>query len=204
MCFQAFPIFHRFSTSVSYTECKPKNKNARGLGTRLLLCLKWSHLPNTRTQYITLSGFEAIMWFCYMVCSLPSRSPEDTEGHEYVVLDAVINVIKDTKKHYALCLCCKGLSEMYFGVDDEDTFMDWLSRLNAASKFCVDRGELYQWDQHAWGYAVTQYKTLTHWKWISVYSCQYMELVHVIDKACSLGFMYPTLWVEPEDKGGYP
>ena len=56
------------------------------------------------------------------------------------MLDAAITVIKDTKKHYAFCLSCKGLSEVYFGADDEDTFMDWLSRLNAASKFC-DRGE---------------------------------------------------------------
>ena len=151
---------------MSYTKCKPKNKNARGLGTRLLFCLKCSNCgpiyptpePNTSLCQV-LKPYVVVL---YMVCSLPSRSPEDTEGHEYVVLDAVINVIKDTKKHYAFCLCCKGLSEMYFGADNEDTFMDWLSRLNAASKLC-DRGELYTPVRPAcMRIRSAQYKTLTH------------------------------------------
>lgn len=30
-CSQAFPIFHRSSTSVYYTECKPKNQKQGGL-----------------------------------------------------------------------------------------------------------------------------------------------------------------------------
>ena len=32
----------------------------------------------------------------------------------------------------------------------------------------------HHWDHHAWGYAVIQYKALTHRLWICSYSCEYV------------------------------
>ena len=62
------------------------------------------------------------------------RTPDQTEGNEYVVLDAAIQVIQESKKQFAFGLQCKGVPEMFFAADDEEQFMEWLSRLDAATK----------------------------------------------------------------------
>ena len=51
-----------------------------------------------------------------------------------MVLDATIHVIQESKKQFAFGLQCKGIAEMFFAADDEEQFLEWLSRLDAASK----------------------------------------------------------------------
>ena len=65
---------------------------------------------------------------------MSNRTPDQTEGNEYVVLDATIQVIPESKKQFAFGLQCKGISEVFFAADDEEQFLEWLSRLEAASK----------------------------------------------------------------------
>ena len=62
------------------------------------------------------------------------RSTEENDGREFIVIDADIRIENESKKRYAFRICCKGVSEMFFSADDEETFTEWLTRLNAASK----------------------------------------------------------------------
>ena len=70
-----------------------------------------------------------------VVClSFCFRSAEtDTHGQEYVILGADIRTIEDPKRSFTFSLMCKGVPEMYFSSEDEDSMMEWFSKLAAAS-----------------------------------------------------------------------
>ena len=64
----------------------------------------------------------------------PCRSAEtDSHGQEYVILGADIRTIEDPKRSFTFSLMCKGVPEMYFSSEDEDSLMEWFSKLAAAS-----------------------------------------------------------------------
>ena len=70
-----------------------------------------------------------------VVClSFCFRSAEtDAHGQEYVILGADIRTIEDPKRSFTFSLMCKGVPEMYFSSEDEDSMMEWFSKLAAAS-----------------------------------------------------------------------
>ena len=69
-----------------------------------------------------------------LVFSFYSRSAEtDSHGQEYVILGADIRTIEDPKRSFTFSLMCKGVPEMYFSSEDEDSLMEWFSELAAAS-----------------------------------------------------------------------
>ena len=68
------------------------------------------------------------------VFSVNCRSAEsDSHGQEYVILGADIRTVEDPKRSFTFCLMCKGVPEMYFSSEDEDTLVEWLSKLAVAS-----------------------------------------------------------------------
>ena len=67
------------------------------------------------------------------VCSF-CRSAGDSEAHEYIALDADIQAVQEFKRPFAFRILCKGVSELCFSAEDEETLLEWLSRLNSASK----------------------------------------------------------------------
>ena len=68
------------------------------------------------------------------VSFLTFRSAEtDSHGQEYVILDADIRTFEDPKRSFTFSLKCQGVPEMYFSSEDEDTQVEWLSKLAAAS-----------------------------------------------------------------------
>lgn len=62
------------------------------------------------------------------------RSPSDSTAHEYILLRAEISIVKDVKKPHAFKLACKGVKEAFFAADDEAELLDWVSKLQNASK----------------------------------------------------------------------
>lgn len=68
-------------------------------------------------------------------CSSTPRTPEDTEGREYVVLDAQLERFKDPKRNYAFTVQLRGVPEpLFFGSDEESIVNEWIVRLESASK----------------------------------------------------------------------
>lgn len=62
------------------------------------------------------------------------RNPEDTEGREYVVLDAQIEKVTDPKRTFAFTVQLRGVPEpLCFGTEDEQVMNDWITRLENAS-----------------------------------------------------------------------
>lgn len=71
------------------------------------------------------------------------RNPEDTEGREYVVLDAQMETILDPKKSFAFTVQLRGVPEpLCFGTEDEQVVNDWITRLENASS---TKGKLRSW-----------------------------------------------------------
>lgn len=62
------------------------------------------------------------------------RSPDDTQTNEYILLKADVKVVKDSKKQFVFQLACIGVPEVYFAADDDDEFLEWIHRLQIASK----------------------------------------------------------------------
>ena len=61
------------------------------------------------------------------------RSKTDTQGREFIILNGKVQGdIQDDKKSFVFSLSCKGVPEMFFSVDDEDAFCNWISKLQAA------------------------------------------------------------------------
>ena len=58
-CFQAYAIFRCSSASMYYTECKPKNKNRGGLGTRLRCCVLINFWFYDRPSTVLILGTNA-------------------------------------------------------------------------------------------------------------------------------------------------
>lgn len=68
-------------------------------------------------------------------CSVIPRTQEDTEGREYVVLDAQLEKFKDPRKNYAFTVQLRGVPEpLSFGSDEESIVNEWMVRLENASK----------------------------------------------------------------------
>lgn len=61
------------------------------------------------------------------------RSRSDSQGREYVILNGKIHDdVQDDKKSFVFSLSCTGVQEMFFSVDDEEMYYEWLSKLQAA------------------------------------------------------------------------
>ena len=50
-----------------------------------------------------------------------------------MILGADIRTIEDPKRSFTFSLMCKGVPEMYFSSEDENTLVEWFSKLAAAS-----------------------------------------------------------------------
>lgn len=83
------------------------------------------------------------------------KSAGDSEAHEYIALDADIQAVQEFKRPFAFRILCKGVSELCFSAEDEETLLEWLSRLNSASK-TYDGGDFVSnwvnWQQDSQGY----------------------------------------------------
>ena len=61
------------------------------------------------------------------------RSRSDSQGREFIILNGKVQSdIQDDRKGFVFSLQCTGVQEIYFSVDEEDTYCDWLSKLEAA------------------------------------------------------------------------
>lgn len=61
------------------------------------------------------------------------RSRNDSQGREFVILNGKVQGgIQDDKKSFVFSLSCTGVEEMFFSVDDEETYYNWLSKLQTA------------------------------------------------------------------------
>lgn len=67
---------------------------------------------------------------CFVHCY---RSRTDSQGREFVILNGKVQGgIQDDKKSFVFSLSCTGVEEMCFSVDDEETYYNWLSKLQTA------------------------------------------------------------------------
>ncbi len=60
------------------------------------------------------------------------RSQTDSHGHDYVLLNGEVSRVQDAKKNFVFSLHCKGVPEMYFAVNDEESYFEWLTKIGAA------------------------------------------------------------------------
>ena len=96
------------------------------------LCLSNTYLTEFKKLFHNLSRF--IIFFTLSTRSLSHRSSEtDSHGQEYVILGADIRTFEDPKRSFTFSVTCTGVPEMYFSAEDEDTLLEWLSKLAAAS-----------------------------------------------------------------------
>ena len=60
------------------------------------------------------------------------RSQNDTSGHEYALPSGRVEEVSEGKKKYTFNLLCKGVPEMQFSLDEEDSYHAWVNKLQAA------------------------------------------------------------------------
>lgn len=65
-------------------------------------------------------------------CVLLYRSRHDSHGHECIILNGTVQEIQDERKSFVFYLSCTGVQNMYFAVEDEDVYLEWLSKLRSA------------------------------------------------------------------------
>ena len=49
-----------------------------------------------------------------------------------MLLNGEVCEVQENKKNFTFCLHCKGVPEMYFSLDEEEVYLEWLSKLHAA------------------------------------------------------------------------
>ena len=103
---------------------------------------KWCVLKGCVFGYYKYVLCMHLIYQCRLAHSHPSliyhmvitcRSKTDTQGREFIILNGKVQSdIQDDKKSFVFSLSCKGVPEMFFSVDDEEAFCNWISKLQAA------------------------------------------------------------------------
>ena len=60
------------------------------------------------------------------------RSRHDSHGHECIILNGTVETVPDGKKFFVFRLSCSGVQDMYFALDEEEIFFEWMSKLKSA------------------------------------------------------------------------
>ena len=60
------------------------------------------------------------------------RSRHDSHGHECIILNGIVQDVQDERKNFVFYLSCTGVQDLYFAVDDEEVYLEWLSKLRSA------------------------------------------------------------------------
>lgn len=62
-----------------------------------------------------------------------SRSRNDNQGRECIILNGRVETnIQDDKKNFVFSLSCTGVQEMFFSVEDEEMYYEWVTKLQTA------------------------------------------------------------------------
>ncbi len=68
------------------------------------------------------------------------RSRHDSQGRECIILNGTIRDVQDERKNFVFYLSCAGVQDMYFSVEEEEVYLEWLSKLRTACSsgiFCT-------------------------------------------------------------------
>lgn len=65
-------------------------------------------------------------------CILFNRSRNDSQGRECIILNGKVESnVQDDKKKFVFSLSCTGVQEMLFAAEDEETYYEWVSKLQS-------------------------------------------------------------------------
>ena len=65
--------------------------------------------------------------------SISLRSRNDTQGRECIILNGTVETnIQDDKKQFVFSLSCTGVHEMFFAVEEEEMYYEWVAKLQTA------------------------------------------------------------------------
>ena len=90
----------------------------------------------------------------YLAClHIFHRNQEDKDGHVKVLIGCKVESFKDSKRNFAMKISQPKEPDMYLSAEDEIPFIEWLTRLQMATKVQTDLDGMEDIDGSTWNMA---------------------------------------------------